>query len=125
MTNSKKLQFGAKKCKKLHVGHVHEEFKCQDLSVEKWTEVEVTNDVTGESEIKDIWDGEENIEETTEEKYLGDIISTDGKNIKNIKARIPKGQLISEMKFWCPKISQKPTKFLTGFCPSFIGQKSV
>ena len=91
-TNSKKLQFGAKKCKKLHVGHVHEEFKCQDLSVEKWTEVEVTNDVTGESEIKDIWDGEENIEETTEEKYLGDIISTDGKNIKNIKARISKGK---------------------------------
>ena len=91
-TNSKKLQFGAKKCKKLHVGHLHEEFKCQDLSVEKWTELEVTNDITGEAEIKDIWSGEENIEEKTEEKYLGDIISKDGKNIKNIKARISKGK---------------------------------
>ena len=25
------------------------------------------------------------------EKYLGDIISTDGKNLKNIKARVAKG----------------------------------
>ena len=40
-TNSKKLQFGGDKCKKMHVGHVTEDFKCQDLSLDKWTEVEV------------------------------------------------------------------------------------
>ena len=27
-----------------------------------------------------------------DEKYLGDVISTDGKNIKNIKARVAKGK---------------------------------
>ena len=27
-----------------------------------------------------------------EEKYLGDVISTDGKNIKNVKARVAKGK---------------------------------
>ena len=42
-TNSKKLQFGVEKCKKLHVGHTVEEFKSKDLSDDKWTEVDVKN----------------------------------------------------------------------------------
>ena len=32
------------------------------------------------------------MEEKMDEKYLGDVISTDGKNIKNIKARVAKGK---------------------------------
>ena len=32
------------------------------------------------------------MEETKDERYLGDIISTDGKNLKNIRARISKGK---------------------------------
>jgi Zn finger protein HypA/HybF involved in hydrogenase expression len=36
------------------------------------------------------------MEEKMEERYLGDIISTDGKNVKNIKARIAKGKGISD-----------------------------
>ena len=32
------------------------------------------------------------MEEKTEEKYLGDIISADGENIKNVKARVAKGR---------------------------------
>ena len=51
-TNSKKLQFGVNKCKKMHVGHSQFEYKCQDLSVDKWTEVEVKNDITGDIELK-------------------------------------------------------------------------
>ena len=90
-TNSKKLQFGVDKCKKLHVGHTLEDYKCQDLSVDKWTEVEVQNEVTGEQELKDIFTGEQVMEQKEEEKYLGDLISVDGRNIKNIKARIAKG----------------------------------
>ena len=31
------------------------------------------------------------MEEAAEEKYLGDIISKDGRNMKNIKARVNKG----------------------------------
>ena len=34
------------------------------------------------------------IEQTEEEKYLGDIITTDGKNLKNIEAKIAKAQAI-------------------------------
>ena len=39
------------------------------------------------------------MEEKTEERYLGDIISTDGHNIKNIKARIAKGKGIVDKIF--------------------------
>ena len=67
-TTSKKLQFGGKKCKKLHVGHTNSDYKCQDLSVDKWSEVEISNDVTGELEFKDIYDGVHIMEKTDEEK---------------------------------------------------------
>ena len=91
-TSSKKLQFGVNKCKKLHVGHSQVDYKCQDLIVENWDEVEMKNDVTGELEMKDVQVGDHLMEEKEEEKYLGDVISTDGRNIKNIKARIAKGK---------------------------------
>ena len=35
--------------------------------------------------IEDQFVGEEGKEDTQEQKYLGDIISNDGRNIKNIK----------------------------------------
>ena len=41
--------------------------------------------------LKDIHETEHKIEEVTEEKYLGDVISKDGKNTKNIKSRVNKG----------------------------------
>ena len=50
-TDSKKLQFGAQKCKKLHVGKFCEDFKCQILKVNNWKEVEVRNEETGADEI--------------------------------------------------------------------------
>ena len=56
-TSSKKLQFGGeRKCKKLHVGNTCDNYKCQDFSMDKWSEVEITNDVTGEIEFKDVSD---------------------------------------------------------------------
>ena len=73
------------KCKKIHVGHKEEDYKCQKLSVDKWTEVEVANDVTGEVSLEDSCQGEQITEEKSEEKYLGDVISTDGRNLKNCK----------------------------------------
>ena len=91
-TNSKKLQFGGNKCKKMHVGHTNEDYKCQDLSVDRWSEVEIENDETGEIEMKDLWDGEQVMEGKLEEKYLGDVISKDGRNIKNIQVRVNTGK---------------------------------
>ena len=91
-TDIKKLQFGAQKCKKLHVGKYCENFKCQDLKVDNWEEVEIQNEETGIDEIEDVLKGDLIMEEKMDEKYLGDVISTDGKNIKNIKASVAKGK---------------------------------
>ena len=90
-TSSKKLQFGTEKCKKMHVGKMKAEYKCTKLSIDKWTEeVEFNND-KNEFEIKDSFEGEEYMEENEEEKYLGVLLSNDGRNMKNIKARVARG----------------------------------
>ena len=90
-TDSKKLQFGAQKCKKLHVGKSIQEFKCQALKIDDWKEVQFYNVETGIEEIQDICIDKQEIEDSCQEKYLGDIISVDGRNINNIKARVTKG----------------------------------
>ena len=81
-TNSKRLQFGYKKCKKMHVGKYCESFKCKCLKVDSWEETNVKNEDTNEDSIEDCWKGEEKMEEVSEDKYLGDIISNDGRNLK-------------------------------------------
>ena len=90
-TRSKKLQFGTEKCKKLHIGKVKNENICQDLFVDKWIELEVEQE-NGETKYEDIEIEEAKMEEKNSEKYLGDIISDDGRNINNIKARVSKGK---------------------------------
>ena len=94
-TNSKKLQYGISKCKKIHIGKQCEDFKCHSLFVDSWEEREVKNEHDGRSHIEDICIGEEIMEEKHEEKYLGYIISKDGRKLKNIKARINKGKGIA------------------------------
>ena len=55
--------------------------------------MEVESEKEGkEWSVEDIHIGEEVTEETESEKYLGDIISKDGRNIRNIKARVDKGK---------------------------------
>ena len=76
----------------MHVGKFKEDFKCQSLKVDNWKEVEIKNDEFGIDDILDVCDGEEMMEDKQEEKYLGDVISTDGRNIKNVKARVAKGK---------------------------------
>ena len=69
-------------------GKSHEDFKCQKLSVDTWEEkVDMESDNIN---IVDCYTGEDEMEEVEDEKYLGDIISKDGKNLKNIKARVNK-----------------------------------
>ena len=41
--------------------------------------------------LTDDFAGEEEMESKKDERYLGDIIATDGRNIKNIEARVKKG----------------------------------
>ena len=45
-----------------------------------------------ENEIEDKYVGDEIMDDTDDEKYLGDVLSNDGRNIKNIKTRVNKGK---------------------------------
>ena len=91
-TSSKKLQFGSIKCKKIHIGKECEQYKCHPLYVDSWEEKEIKNEESGKVDIDDVCLGEEMMEEKDDEKYLGDIISKDGRNLKNIQSRVNKGK---------------------------------
>ena len=55
-------------------------------------EVENLSDIEDENDSKvDAFDGDHQIEDSDEEKYLGDLLTSDGSNEKNIKARKAKG----------------------------------
>ena len=83
----KKLQFGTTKCIKLHVGRTCNKTFCKDLNVDGW-KLEVVEDThSGKIVQKESFGGEEKMEEKTEQVYLGDVISSDGKHSKNIQAR--------------------------------------
>ena len=66
----------------MHVGKYCESYKCQTLKVDQWKEMEIVNEETGDEEVNDINEGEKVMKTTESEKYLGDIISIDGKNLK-------------------------------------------
>ena len=83
----KKLQFGVNKCKKIHVGKTKSKTKCQNLKIGEWKVKNVNNIETNELSREDTYNGETEITETEEEKYLGDIISKSAKNVRNITAR--------------------------------------
>ena len=90
-TASKKLQFGSDKCKKMHIGKIKDDYKCQPLLVDKWEENWIENTESGIFQLEDNCNGEDMMEEKDNEKYLGDVVSVDGRNIKNVKARVNKG----------------------------------
>jgi hypothetical protein len=62
------------------------------LYVDSWGEKASKNTETGSIEIVDEYQGEDVMEEKEEEKYLGDVLSKDGRNLKNIQARVNKGK---------------------------------
>ena len=88
-SNMKKLQFGEQKCNRIHVGK--DKTVCPPIVIDKWTTKKVEALENNKSSIKDVYDGHHIIKDSTEEKYLGDIICNTGQNDKNIAARVKKG----------------------------------
>ena len=78
-TSMKKLQYGVKKCYKMHVGKKCVKEICPDLQVDGWEMKTVTEVETGKSSHEDIYNGMHKMEAVSSEKYLGDILSSDGK----------------------------------------------
>ena len=90
-TSIKKLQYGVQKCFKMHVGRTCNSDICPDLYVEGWKMKTVTEVETGISTQEEEYSGTHEMEEVPAEKYLGDILSNDGKNLKNVTARKNRG----------------------------------
>ena len=80
-TNMKKLQYGTTKCFKIHVGRTHIPEVCPDLVIDGWKMKEISEVETNSCVIENEYDGLCDME-TVFDKYLGDIISNDGKTVK-------------------------------------------
>ena len=90
-TNIKKLQYGVNKCYKMHVGKTCIDEICPDLYVDGWRLKTVSEVDTGNCSVEEEHAGMQEMEEVKSEKYLGDILASDGRNLKNITARKNRG----------------------------------
>ena len=90
-TAIKKLQFGPDKCHVLHIGRNQENHKIFDHYVEGWNMEEVPDILAGESYTEEAYDGEHGMSSESVQKYLGQHISSDSTNTKNIEMLRNKG----------------------------------
>ena len=90
-TGTKRLQFGTSKCIKMHIGKSNSEILCQDLYVGKWENEVVEDPQTGGYRMNEFFSGNVKMGERKVQKYLGDLISSDGTHTKNIQDRRNKG----------------------------------
>ena len=90
-TNMKKLQYGTSKCFKMHVGRTCSSEICPDIFIDGWQVKEVEEMDTRSLPPEDEYSGMHLMKSANQEKYLGDIISKDGKNTKNVAARKNRG----------------------------------
>ena len=88
---TKKLQLGPKKCFVIHTGKEHEDYKNIELYVDGWSVKEVNNVEAGKRKREDTLQGDMEISHIEEEKYLGQTISSDGRNTINIQKMKNKG----------------------------------
>ena len=93
-TNMKKLQYNEKKCYKMHTGPKSD--NCPELKINSWRVKNVENIQTSEYETIDEMGDCVTLGETETEKYLGDFLSSNGRNMKNIAKRKQKGYMIIE-----------------------------
>ena len=66
----------------MHIGN--KEHLTPDLFVDNWEIKKVCETETGVNNLTDEYTGDVMIDSTDSDKYLGDKISKDGKNLKNI-----------------------------------------
>ena len=69
-TGSKKLQFAKEKTYKMHVGRRKDRFRCKNAFIDIWEEGMESEKYLGKVKVQETW----------LTNYLGEIISSDGKN---------------------------------------------
>ena len=82
----KGVQFGVNKCKVMIIGRELENVINYPIYADEWTESYFENEVTGDIEIKEKYEGKIAIEEVKEQKYLGFVLNSQGNNLANIQA---------------------------------------
>ena len=81
------LQYGKLKCEKMHIGKKRmNKDCCVDFEVDSWSDTPVRN-VENVVQLVDTHCGKEKMKVVESKKYLGEIISSDGGNKKNIKEK--------------------------------------
>ena len=90
-TGTKRLQFGTSKCIKMHIGKSNSEILCQDLYVGEWKNEVIEDPQKGGYKMNEFFSGNVKMEDRKEQKYLGDLLSSDGTHTKNVQDRRNKG----------------------------------
>ena len=85
-TANKRLQFGIDKCKSMLVCKKPENVLNSHLLVDNWKVKHKDNEITGESDLIETFEGLVTIDKTANQKYLGFTISCKGDNMVNISA---------------------------------------
>ena len=82
--NTMGLQFGSEKCVRMHVGKVQNTDLCCKGEVDSWKE-ELVTDMGGKKHLKDAYTGRVEMQYVEEKKYLGEIVTKNMKNERNIQ----------------------------------------
>ena len=83
------LQFGSEKCVKIHIGKNHNIDICGKGKVDAWVD-EVNISEEGEDTLIYKYIGKVDMKNVEDKKYLGQILSNDLKNDKNINYKVNK-----------------------------------
>ena len=89
-TNLMNLQFGCDKCEKLHIGKKQNNDICPELTVDSWKE-ELIEKVDVSKHVEEKYNGKSVMKEVEDKKYLGDLISKNGTNKRNLKEKNQQG----------------------------------
>ena len=82
----KTLQFGQNKCKIMIIGKGQENFRINPIYVDNWSEEYIENNLTGETDLEEKFEGKIKVEQVQQQKYLGFVLSSTGNNLANIQA---------------------------------------
>ena len=75
----------------MHVGKRKENYKCSPVFLDSWTSKEIENEKTGNIELHEEYSGKMKIQEVTEFKYLGNIITSEGTNMMDLQGKYNRG----------------------------------
>ena len=88
----KKLRLGPQKCFSMHIGKKHKDYINIQLYFDGWVVKSVNIYESGDVNWKDILNDDMNeMSHIDKEKYLGQVISSDSKNVNNIEQLRNKG----------------------------------